>query len=184
MSVQLLSSVTPPEGSEQTEPEVRPGSIDNASLDRHLERGLQSYQDPEEAPPPTKSGKSLDTLISEGLDRYEKQERDAKAWDASLESRDSLRAQYSDMGNLDQTLRQFLGLYEQIKQDPINGADKAIRAFSEAAFRADLAKARMPKRDQAPVVKDPIYGGNFNGGALDNAISHASKCTASMIKLD
>jgi hypothetical protein len=47
-NVTPLSSVTPAEP--QTEPEVRPGSINNASLDAHIERGLQSYEDPEQAP--------------------------------------------------------------------------------------------------------------------------------------
>jgi hypothetical protein len=61
-------------------------------------------------------------LISEGLDRHEKHQRDDKAWDASLESRDSLRATYGDLGGIDQTLRQFLGLYEQIRQSPLDGA--------------------------------------------------------------
>jgi hypothetical protein len=171
-NVTPLSSVTPAEP--QTEPEVRPGSINNASLDAHIERGLQSYEDPEQAPEqPKKSGKDLDTLISEGLDKFEKVQRDEKAWDASLESRDSLRAQYSDLGPLDGTLRQFLNLYSQIKNSPIEGSDAAIRAFSEAAFRLDIAKSRkIDRKVPEDQLTDP-HGRRYSGLALDRAIELA-----------
>jgi hypothetical protein len=150
-------SVTPPEGSEQTEPEVRPGSIDNASLDRQ--------------PEPKKSGRSLDEMLSENIERFEKNKADEEAFERALPARDDLRAHYEHLGGLSETLTAFFHVYDAIKADPVNGSARAIEAFSEASFLSDIAAAKKP--DRKPVEGFEVNGRRVSGLALDRAIELA-----------
>jgi hypothetical protein len=174
MSVIPLSSVTPPEGSPAAEPAgPKPGSFDNEKFDKAFAAVEKQVEALELEPAPPGPRRSLDAMLSENIDKFEKTKADEEAFERALPARDDLRSHYEHLGGLDTTLKAFFMVYDAIRSDPVRGAEKAIEAFSEASFLSDIAAKKKPDRTVPEDHLTDPHDRRYSGLALDRAIELA-----------
>src|SRR5262245_56829311 len=146
MSVKLLSQAIAdgealdlPAGNEL--PDVVPGELrrndgfSDSKFDAAFEAAAAKLPDFDAEEKPKGPRKSLDQLISEGLDKHYKLEQDKKDFYEARDTRHELTDRYSRLGdtaNLENALTATLAWFDAFKRDP----QAAGRAFADSYLKA------------------------------------------------
>jgi hypothetical protein len=155
-------------------PEDRVDAGADARLDAVVTKALERMPDDDAVPTPKSERKSMDTLISEGLDRHEAAQDEKDSFAASRESRRELQERYASQGGeFSKTLDNFIDVARQFKADPQGTGLRAAEAYMRASPYA--LKPHEPKaKPEAFFVDGKRYNGNVLDSIIEDAMDNAS----------
>lgn len=101
-----------------------------------------------DAAPAKKEKRSLDDLLSEGLDRHYQDEADDEAMPKAIDALDNISAHYPEAKAPEEMLWTFVNLYKDNLKDPLPTSERVRRAFSSMGLRGDIAERMLPNRSR------------------------------------
>jgi hypothetical protein len=175
-TIPLSAKNVPPEGLREYGPmdvSDRADAGSNARLDSVIDKALEHMPDDDAVPTPKAERKSMDDLISEGLDKHEAAIEDREQFAASRADREELQSYYSEQGDLGQTLETFLQWKKAFQANP----QQAGWAFAEAFMGMTPYALKQRENKELPptrIIDGKMYSGEKLSAIINDAIDHAT----------